>query len=136
MQAKKDRKLLKDTVDEMEECGPTTSFGEAYSMQLELEEVRVETERSREQRENTKYLMTMLEGLIAKAITPQEKSEYEAELVLLMRQAVAEAKFKTHVASVSTAGSVSSPSVQSYLTAAVRDDCLLVVHIFMHRSVG
>jgi hypothetical protein len=85
MQAKKGRKLLKDTVDEMEECGPTTSFGEAYSKQLELEEVCVETERSREQRENTQYLMTMLEGLIAKSTTPQEKSEYEAELVLLMR---------------------------------------------------
>jgi hypothetical protein len=96
MQAKKGRKLLKDNVDEMEECGPTTSFGEAYSKQLELEEVCVETERSREQRENTQYLMTMLEGLIAKATTPQEKSEYEAELVLLMRQTVAQGKLKSH----------------------------------------
>ena len=60
----------------MEECGPTTSFGAAYGKQLELEEVRVETERSREQRENTQYLITMCQGLIAEATTPQEKSEY------------------------------------------------------------
>jgi hypothetical protein len=59
MEGKKDRKLLKDWVDEMEECGPATSFGEAYRKQFELEEVRVETERSREQREDTKYLITM-----------------------------------------------------------------------------
>jgi hypothetical protein len=76
MQGKKGRKLLKDCVDEMEECGPATSFGEAYGKQLELEEVRVETERSREQRENTQYLITMCQGLIAEATTPQEKSEY------------------------------------------------------------
>jgi hypothetical protein len=44
MHAKKGRKLLKDSVEEMEECGPTTSFGQAYGKQLELEEVRVETE--------------------------------------------------------------------------------------------
>jgi hypothetical protein len=94
----------------MEECGPTTSFGEAYGKQLELEEVCVETERSRE---NTQYLITMLQGLIAKATTPHEKSEYEAEVVLLMRQAVAHAKLRAHVASASTAGSVSSPSSQS-----------------------
>jgi hypothetical protein len=83
MQAKKSKKLLKDSVDEMQECGPTTSFGEAYSKQLELEEVRVETEREREQRENTQYLISMLQGLITQAATPQEKSEYEAEVVLL-----------------------------------------------------
>jgi hypothetical protein len=88
MHAKKGRKLLKDSDDEMEECGPTTSFGQAYGKQLELEEVRVETERSREQRENTQYLISMLQGLIAQATTPQEKSEYEAEVVFLMRQAV------------------------------------------------
>jgi hypothetical protein len=87
--------------------------GEAYGKQLELEEVRVETERSREQRENTQYLIPMLQGLIAKATTPHEKSEYEAEVVLLMRQAVAHAKLRAHVASASTAGSVSSPSSQS-----------------------
>jgi hypothetical protein len=85
MHAKKGMKLLKDSVDEMEECGPTTSFGQAYEKQLELEEVRVETDRSREQRENTQYLISMLQGLIAQAATPQEKSEYEAEVVLLMR---------------------------------------------------
>jgi hypothetical protein len=113
MHAKKGRKLLGDSVDEMEECGPTTSFGQAYGKQLELEEVRVETERSREQRENTQYLISMLQGLIAQAATPQEKSEYEAEVVLLMRQAVAQAKLKAHVASASSAGSVSSPSAQS-----------------------
>ena len=113
MHAKKGKKLLKDSVDEMEECGPTTSFGEAYGKQLELEEVRVETERSREQRENTQYLITMLQGLIAKATTPHEKSEYEAEVVLLMPQAVAHAKLRAHVAFASTAGSVSSPSSQS-----------------------
>jgi hypothetical protein len=113
MHAKKGKKLLKDSVDEMEECGPTTSFGEAYGKQLELEEVRVETERSREQRENTQYLITMLQGLIAKATTPHEKSEYEAEVVLLMPQAVAHAKLWAHVAFASTAGSVSSPSSQS-----------------------
>jgi len=113
MHAKKGKKLLKDSVDEMEECGPTTSFGEAYGKQLELEEVRVETERSREQRENTQYLITTLQGLIAKATTPHEKSEYEAEVVLLMPQAVAHAKLRAHVAFASTAGSVSSPSSQS-----------------------
>jgi hypothetical protein len=42
-QAKKGRKLLMNTVDEMEECGPTSSFGEEYSKQLDLEEVCVET---------------------------------------------------------------------------------------------
>jgi hypothetical protein len=85
MHAKKGKKLLKDSVDEIQECGPTTSFGEAYNKQLELEEVRVETEREREQRENTQYLISMLQGLITQAATPQEKSEYEAEVVLLMR---------------------------------------------------
>jgi hypothetical protein len=80
MEAKKAKKLLKDTVDEMEECGPTTAFAEAYDKQLDLEAVRVETEPSREERENTQYLMTMLERLIAKATTPDQKSEYEAEL--------------------------------------------------------
>ena len=69
--------MLANTVDEMEECDPTTSFGEAYGKKLEVEEVCVETERSREQRENTQYLITMLEGLIAKVTTPQEKSAYE-----------------------------------------------------------
>jgi hypothetical protein len=116
MQGKKARKLLKDCVDEMEECGPATSFGEAYGKQLELEEVRVETERSREQRENTQYLITMYQGLIAEATTPQEKSEYQAEVLLLMKQAVTHAKLKAHVASASTAstaGSLSSPSAKS-----------------------
>ena len=108
--------MLKDCVDEMEECGPATSFGEAYGKQLELEEVRVETERSREQRENTQYLITMYQGLIAEATTPQEKSEYQAEVLLLMKQAVTHAKLKAHVASASTAstaGSLSSPSAKS-----------------------
>ena len=116
MEGKKGRKLLKDCVDEMEECGPATSFGEAYGKQLELEEVRVETERSREQRENTQYLITMYQGLIAEATTPQEKSEYQAEVLLLMKQAVTHAKLKAHVASASTAstaGSLSSPSAKS-----------------------
>jgi hypothetical protein len=116
MEGKKGRKFLKDCVDEMEECGPATSFGEAYGKQLELEEVRVETERSREQRENTQYLITMYQGLIAEATTPQEKSEYQAEVLLLMKQAVTHAKLKAHVASASTAstaGSLSSPSAKS-----------------------
>jgi len=116
MEGKKGRKFLKDCVDEMEECGPATSFGEAYGKQLELEEVRVETERSREQRENTQYLITMYQGLIAEATTPQEKSEYQAEVLLLMKQAVTHAKLKAHVASASTAstaGSLSSPSRKS-----------------------
>ena len=116
MEGKKGRKLLKDCVDEMEECGPATSFGEAYGKQLELEEVRVETERSREQRENTQYLITMYQGLIAEATTPREKSEYQAEVLLLMKQAVTHAKLKAHVASASTAstaGSLSSPSAKS-----------------------
>jgi hypothetical protein len=43
-QTKKDRRLLANTVDEMEEYDPTTSFEEAYDKQSELEEVRVETE--------------------------------------------------------------------------------------------
>jgi hypothetical protein len=51
-QTKKGRRLLVNTVDEMEECDRTTSFGEEYGKQLELEEVRVETECSREQCEN------------------------------------------------------------------------------------
>jgi len=116
MEGKKGRKFLKDCVDEMEECGPATSFGEAYGKQLELEEVRVETERSREQRENTQYLITMYQGLIAEATTPQEKSEYQAEVLLLIKQAVTHAKLKAHVASASTAstaGSLSSPSRKS-----------------------
>ncbi len=77
VQTKKGRRFLVNIVDKMEECDPTTSFGEAYDKQLELEEVRVETERSREQRENTQYLITMLEGLITKDTTPQEKSVYD-----------------------------------------------------------
>ncbi len=48
-----------NTVDEMEECVPTSSFGEVYCKQLELDEVRVETERSRQQRENKQYLIRM-----------------------------------------------------------------------------
>jgi hypothetical protein len=112
-QTKKDRRLLANTVDEMEEGDPTTSFAEAYGKQLELEEVRVETERSREQRENTQYLITMLEGLIAKATTPQEKSAYEVDLVDLMRQAVAQAKLKALVSSSTSDTSMSSPSSQS-----------------------
>ncbi len=44
-QTKKGRRLIVNTVDEMEECDPTTSFAEVYGKQLELEEVRVETER-------------------------------------------------------------------------------------------
>jgi hypothetical protein len=76
-QTKKGRRLLANTVDKMEECDPTTSFGEAYGKQLEVEEVHVDTEHSREQRENTQYLITKFEGLIAKATTPQEKSAYE-----------------------------------------------------------
>ena len=112
-QTKKGRRLLANTIDEVEECDPTTSFGEAYGKQLELETVRVETERSREQRENTQYLMTMFEGLIAKATTPQEKSAYEADLVDLMRQAVAQAKLKALVSSSTSDTSVSSPSSQS-----------------------
>jgi hypothetical protein len=97
MHVKKGKKLLKDSVDEMEECDPTTSFGETYGKQLELEEVCVETERSREQRENTQYLITMLQGLIAKATTPHEKSEYEEEVVFVMRQAVAHAKLREYM---------------------------------------
>jgi hypothetical protein len=105
-----------DCVDEMEECGPANSFGVSYGKQLELQEVRVETERSREQRENTQYLITMYQGLIVEATTPQEKSEYQTEVLLLMKQVVTHAKLKAHVASVSTAstaGSLSSPSVKS-----------------------
>jgi hypothetical protein len=80
---------------------------------MELEEVRVETERSREQRENTQYLITMLEGLIAKSTTSQEKNTYEADLVDLMRQVVAQAKLKTLVSSSTSDTSMSSPSSQS-----------------------
>jgi hypothetical protein len=46
---KKAMKLLANTVEEMEECDPTTSFREAYGKQLQLEE-------SREQRENTRLV--------------------------------------------------------------------------------
>ena len=113
---KKAMKLLANTVEEWEECDPTTSFGGAYNKQLELEEVRVQTERSREQRENTQHLMTMLKELIASATTPQEKSAYQAELVDLMRQAVAQAKLKAPVFSSTSADSMpstSSPSAAS-----------------------
>ncbi len=91
-QVKKGRKLLMNTVDEMKECSPTSSFGEAYSNQLELEEVRVETERSREQCENTQYLIRMVEGLIAKATTTEEKIAYETDMVELMQHEVAQDK--------------------------------------------
>jgi folylpolyglutamate synthase/dihydropteroate synthase len=110
---KKAMKLLANTVEEWEECDPTTSFGGAYNKQLELEEVRVQTERSREQRENTQHLMTMLKELIASATTPQEKSAYQAELVDLMRQAVAQAKLKDPVFSSTSADSMSSTSSPS-----------------------
>ncbi len=43
---KKGRRLLGDTINEVGECDPTTSFGEAYGKQVEMEVVRVETERS------------------------------------------------------------------------------------------
>ncbi len=55
----------------------------------------------------------MLEGLIAKATTPQEKSANEADLVDLMRQAVAKAKLKTLVSSSTSDTSMSAPSSQS-----------------------
>jgi hypothetical protein len=112
-QVKKGKRLLTSTVDEMEECGPTSSFGEAYDKQLELEEVRVETERSREQRENTQCLIRMMEGQIAKATTPQEKSAYETDMVELMQQAVAHAKLKVLVSSSISSSSISSLSAQS-----------------------
>jgi hypothetical protein len=112
-QTKKGKRLLGDTIDEVGECDPTTSFGEAYAKQLDMEAVRVETERSREQRENTQYLVTMLQGLIAKATTPEEKKAYEADLVDLMRQAVAQAKLKAFVSSSTTVSSTSSTSSMS-----------------------
>jgi hypothetical protein len=105
--------LLPNTVDEMEECDPTTSFTEPHGKQLELEEVCVETERSREHHENTPYLITMLEGLIVKATTPQEKSAYEEDLVDLMRESVTQTKLKALVSSSSSDTSMSSPSSQS-----------------------
>jgi hypothetical protein len=117
-QAKKGRKLLMNTVDEMEDCGPTSSFGEAYSKQLELEEVRVETEHSREQRENTQYLIRMVEGLIAKATTAEEKSAYEADMVELIQHAVAKAKVKALVSSSISSSSLSSQSSQSALSTS------------------
>ncbi len=112
-QTKKDSRLFASTVDEMEKCDPTTSFGEVYGKHLELEEVCVETERSREQRENTQYLITMLEGLITKATTPQEKRAYETDLVDHMWLTVEKAKLKALVSSSTSDTSMSSPSSQS-----------------------
>ena len=42
---KKGKALLINNINEMEDCGPTSSFGAAYDKQLELESVRVDTER-------------------------------------------------------------------------------------------
>jgi hypothetical protein len=64
---------------------------------------------------NEKEQLEKMEGKKGRK-TPQEKSEYQAEVLLLMKQAVMHAKLKAHVASASTAstaGSLSSPSVQS-----------------------
>jgi hypothetical protein len=58
----------------------------------------------------------MYQGLIAETTTPQEKSEYQAEVLLLMKQEITHAKLKAHVASASTAStadSLSSPSAKS-----------------------
>ena len=43
--------MLINNINEMEDHAPTSSCGAAYEKQLELESVRVETERSREERE-------------------------------------------------------------------------------------
>ena len=83
--AKKGKPVLINNVDEMEECGLTSSFGGTNEKQLHLESVRVETERSREERKRTQHLIRMLEGLITSATTPEEKNEYKTELVCLMR---------------------------------------------------
>jgi hypothetical protein len=48
---KKGKALLINNINEMEDHDPTSSCGAAYEKQLELESVRVETERSREERE-------------------------------------------------------------------------------------
>jgi hypothetical protein len=119
------RKFLKDSVDEMEECGPSL---EVYGNQLELEEVRVETERSREQLENTQYLITMLQGLFAKATTPHEKSEYEAEVVLLMRHTVEYAKLRATLPPPRLPAPCLPPlpRVLRLTAAAARDACMLL----------
>ena len=109
--------MLINNINEMEDHAPTSSCGAAYEKQLELESVRVETERSREERERRRDLIQILEGLIASASTPEEKSEYKTELVCLMRQAVQEAKLKSMVSSsasdVASSDSVSFSSSSS-----------------------
>ena len=102
--------MLINNINEMEDGGPTSSFGAAYVKQLELESVCVDTEHSREECERRCDLILMLEGLIASASTPEEKSEYKTELVCLMRQAVQEAKLKSMVSS-SASDVASSDSV-------------------------
>ena len=62
--------MLINNINEMEDHAPTSSCGAAYEKQLEFESVRVETERSCEERERRRDLIQMLEGLIASASTP------------------------------------------------------------------
>ena len=58
--------LLVNSVEEMDEitASSSSSFGAEYQKQLQLETIRVETERSRERRESLQFQIKMLEDLI------------------------------------------------------------------------
>ena len=113
--------LLVNSVEEMDEitASSSSSFGAEYQKQLQLETIRVETERSRvetersrERRESLQYQIKMLEDLIAGAASAEDKNELTKELDTLRRTFLQHAKLAAMVSS-STSDDASSQSVPS-----------------------
>ena len=106
--------LLVNSVEEMDEitASSSSSFGAEYQKQLQLETIRVETERSRERRESLQFQIKMLEDLIAGAASAEDKNELTKELDTLRRTFLQHAKLAAMVSS-STSDDASSQSVPS-----------------------
>ena len=113
--------LLVNSVEEMDEitASSSSSFGAEYQKQLQLETIRVETERSRvetersrERRESLQFQIKMLEDLIAGAASAEDKNELTKELDTLRRTFLQHAKLAAMVSS-STSDDACSQSVPS-----------------------
>ena len=113
--------LLVNSVEEMDEitASSSSSFGAEYQKQLQLETIRVETERSRvetersrERRESLQFQIKMLEDVIAGAASAEDKNELTKELDTLRRTFLQHAKLAAMVSS-STSDDASSQSVPS-----------------------
>ena len=113
--------MLVNSVEEMDEitASSSSSFGAEYQKQLQLETIRVETERSRvetersrERRESLQFQIKMLEDLIAGAASAEDKNELTKELDTLRRTFLQHAKLAAMVSS-STSDDASSQSVPS-----------------------